>query len=135
MLFVGIVLLAAVWVVSGCSAASSSDGTDQSLSPASVQPSLDPSASAAGPNDLPAAVIDPVIAEAARLAGVATDQVTVISAEAVTFSDGSLGCPMPGMVYTQALVDGYKIVVKAGNTMYDFRGTGSTFRLCEEPAG
>jgi hypothetical protein len=56
--------------------------------------------------------------------------VTVISAEAVTFPDGSLGCPEPGMAYTQALVDGYKIVAEAGGKTYDFRGTGSTFRLC-----
>ena len=58
---------------------------------------------------------------------------TVISAEAVTFPDGSLGCPQPGMVYTQALVDGYKIVAEAGGKTYDYRGTGSTFRLCSRP--
>jgi hypothetical protein len=34
------------------------------------------------------------------------------------------------MVYTQALVDGYKIVAEAGGKIYDHRGTGSTFRLC-----
>ncbi len=66
----------------------------------------------------------------ARLAGVPVEQVVVVSAEAVTFPDGSLGCPQPGMVYTQALVDGYKIVAEAGGKTYDFRGTGSTFRLC-----
>ena len=75
-------------------------------------------------------MIEPVVAEVAKLAGVPADQVTVISAEAVTFPDGSLGCPQPGMAYTQALVDGYKIVAEAGGKTYDFRGTGSTFRLC-----
>ena len=79
---------------------------------------------------MPSSVIEPVVAEVAKLAGVPVDQVTVISAEAVTFSDGSLGCPQPGMVYTQALVDGYKIIAEAGGKTYDYRGTGSTFRLC-----
>jgi hypothetical protein len=58
------------------------------------------------------------------------DQVVVVSAEEVTFPDGSLGCPQPGMVYTQAMVDGYKIVAEAGGKTYDYRGSGSTFRLC-----
>lgn len=33
----------------------------------------------------------------------------LISAEHVTWNNGSLGCPMPGKCYTQALVPGYKI--------------------------
>ena len=69
-------------------------------------------------------MIEPVVAEVAKLAGVPADQVTVISAEEVTFPDGSLGCPQPGMAYTQALVDGYKIVAEAGGKTYDFRGPG-----------
>jgi hypothetical protein len=133
MLVVRITLLAAVWVVSGCSAASSSGGPDRSLTPSSVQPSLEPGASASGSIDLPQSIIDPVVAEVARLAGVPADQVTVISAEEVTFPDGSLGCPVPGMAYTQVLTDGYKIVAEAGGKTYDFRGTGSSFRLCEKP--
>jgi hypothetical protein len=125
MLVIRITLIAALWVVGGCSAASSSNG---SLTPASDQPTQE----SAGPGavDLPASVVDPVVAEVARLADVPVDQVTVVSAEAVTFPDGSLGCPQPGMVYTQAMVDGYKIVAEAGGKTYDYRGSGSTFRLC-----
>ena len=59
------------------------------------------------------------------------DQVTVQSAEPVTFPDGSLGCPVPGMAYTQHVVDGYKIVALAAGTTYDYRGTApGKFRLC-----
>jgi len=124
MLVIRMTLIAALSVVAGCSAVSSSGG----LTPASDQPTQE----SAGPGavDLPATVLDPVVAEVARLAGVPVDQVVVVSAEAVTFPDGSLGCPQPGMVYTQALVDGYKIVAEAGGKTYDYRGTGSTFRLC-----
>jgi len=42
-------------------------------------------------------------AEAAR--------VTVQPAEAVTWSDGALGCPQPGRMYTQALVPGWRVRV------------------------
>jgi hypothetical protein len=130
MRIVSLTLLAAVWIVGGCSAASSSD--EASLTPSSAQPSqANPSESI----DLPTSVIDPVVAEVAKLAGVPADQVTVISAEAVTFPDGSLGCPAPGVAYTQVLVDGYKIVAEAGGKTYDFRGSGSGFRQCTSPTG
>lgn len=125
MRILSLTLLAAVWVVGGCSAASSS----------SVQPSQVPGEKPSGTIALPTSVIEPVVAEVAKLAGVPADQVTVISAEEVTFSDGSLGCPQPGMVYTQALVDGYKIVAEAGGKTYDFRGSGSAFRQCTNPIG
>lgn len=125
MRILSLTLLAAVWVVGGCSAASSS----------SVQPSQVPGEKPSGTIALPTSVIEPVVAEVAKLAGVPADLVTVISAEEVTFSDGSLGCPQPGMVYTQALVDGYKIVAEAGGKTYDFRGSGSAFRQCTNPIG
>ena len=59
---------------------------------------------------------------------------TLVSAEAVTFPDGGLGCPEPGMAYTQVMTDGYKVVATAGGKTYDYRGTGSTFRRCTNPA-
>ena len=37
------------------------------------------------------------------------DQVRVVQSEAVTWRDGSLGCPEPGRMYTQALIRGYLI--------------------------
>jgi hypothetical protein len=37
-----------------------------------------------------------------------------ISSEEVTWSDGSLGCPRPGMSYTQALVPGWRLLVRHG---------------------
>ena len=61
-----------------------------------------------------------------------TGEVTVISAEKVRFNDGSLGCPQPGVQYTQAQVDGMRVVVEAGGRRYDYRfGTGDTAQLCE----
>ena len=57
---------------------------------------------------------------------------TLISAEAVTFTDGSLGCAEPGMSYTQALVDGMRVVVEVDGTTYDYRfGGGDEPHLCE----
>ena len=75
-----------------------------------------------------------VTAEAAALAGVTVADVRVVRAEQVTWNDGSLGCPQPDVVYTQALVDGYWVVVGAGGDTYDFRmGQAGMPVLC--PAG
>lgn len=55
----------------------------------------------------------------------------VVSAEEVVFSDGSLGCPSPGVAYTQALVDGMRVIVRAGDAQYDYRFGGTdTPKLC-----
>jgi hypothetical protein len=81
--------------------------------------------------EVPHKILDPILNEAAALANVARGQVAVVRAESVIWSDGSLGCPEPGMMYTQALVNGYWIVIEAAGKQYDFRvGRGGSFRLC-----
>jgi hypothetical protein len=40
--------------------------------------------------------------------------VRVVLAEAVTWPDGAVGCPRPGMNYTMALVPGYRVVFAVG---------------------
>ncbi len=64
--------------------------------------------------------------------GTTADQLQVVSAERVTFNDGSLGCPQPGVQYTQAQVDGLRVVVLAAGRMFDYRfGKSDTPRLCK----
>jgi hypothetical protein len=139
MLVVRITFLAALAILAGCSASSggSPPGSRGSLTPSSEQPSRIPEASppaGSGQLNLPASVVDPVVAEIARLANVSIDQVTVRSAEPVTFPDAGLGCPQPGMAYTQVMTDGFKVVAEAGGTTYDFRGTAADlFRRCTTP--
>ena len=58
--------------------------------------------------------------DAARRSGLARSSLTVTAAEDVTWPDGSLGCPQPGMVYTQALVPGYRIQLRAGSQSWDY---------------
>jgi hypothetical protein len=85
-------------------------------------------------SEVPQAILDPILKEAAVLAKVDREQLVIVRAESVVWNDGSLGCPEPGMMYTQALVNGYWIVIEAAGKKYDFRvGSGGSFRLC--PAG
>jgi hypothetical protein len=128
-----LVVGAAAIVVAACTAGSGAGGSD---GPSAVPGSPEPSSQSGGGGDvsLPPSIIDPIVADAAARLGVDPSVVTIVSAHAETFSDGSLGCPQPGMMYTQALVDGYQVVVEANGTQLDYRGSGpGQFRLCENP--
>ena len=93
-----------------------------------------PPSTAALVGEVPAEVLDPILTAAAERSGVARGDLEVIRAEQVTWSDGSLGCPEPGQMYTQALVDGYHVVIVAGDEELDYRvGSAGSFRLCESP--
>ncbi len=62
------------------------------------------------------------------------DAPTVETAEAVTWNDGSLGCPQPGMAYTQALVPGYRIVLEVEGRALNFHASESgQVVLCDDP--
>lgn len=66
--------------------------------------------------------------------GVPMSQITVVSFEAVTWPDGSAGCPKPGMMYPQVLTDGSRIVLEVDGVQYEYHsGSGEPF-LCEKPA-
>lgn len=72
-----------------------------------------------------------VRADAARRAGIEVGDVRVTNAIAVTWPDGSLGCPEPGMAYTQALVPGYRILVRAGERLLEYHASNrGRFLLC-----
>ena len=82
--------------------------------------------------EVPADVLAGIIGDAADRTSVPEADVEVVRAEAVTWSDGSLGCPEPGMLYTQALVDGFQVVVNASGEELDYRvGQAGSFRLCD----
>jgi hypothetical protein len=85
---------------------------------------------------VPQAILDPILKEAAALAKLDREQLVIVRAEPVVWNDGSLGCPEPGMMYTQVLVNGYWVVIDAGGQKYDFRvGSGGTFQLCPPGQG
>ena len=74
------------------------------------------------------------VADLAERLAIEASAVEVVSTEAVTWSNGSLGCAEPGMMYTQSLVDGSRIILRAGGTTYEYHsgGSGEAF-LCERP--
>ena len=87
-------------------------------------------------SQVPKAILDRIVDEAAKLANVPRERLLIVRAEAVIWNDGSLGCPEPGMQYTQALVNGYWVVIRSAEGVYDFRlRRDGGFRLCPEGRG
>ena len=76
----------------------------------------------APPNTLQSKV-DWVLQDAARRTQIDAAQLRVTLAEAVTWPDGSLGCPQPGRQYSQVLVSGYRIRIEAGLKTLEYHGS------------
>jgi len=67
------------------------------------------------------------------------EAIDVVEARAVTWRSGALGCPRPGLMYTQALTPGTLILLRAGNDLHSYhaRRGGEVFycppELAEQP--
>jgi hypothetical protein len=85
---------------------------------------------AATPTTPPAAV-QAALEDAARVTGLAVTKLKVAGIENVTWLDSSLGCPDPDLMYTQALVTGYRIRIEAGDQILDYHAdTRGNVLLC-----
>lgn len=117
--------------------------TDDSLKPKPEPPTSLPSGIGGGRQDLVTDASAPSTAEEAAEVAVAdlatrldvnASEIEVISASRHTWNDGSLGCPEPGQVYTQALTPGYRVIVSDGNEAYAYHGAeGRPLFYCADP--
>lgn len=72
--------------------------------------------------------MDAVLRDAASRLGVPASQLSVVRVEARQWSDSSLGCPQPGLLYAQVITPGYLVLVGGGGRQplefhTDARGT------------
>lgn len=93
-------------------------------------PEREPSASG-GHRD---AVVQQAVDDLVRRLDVPAADIELVAVEEVTWRDGSLGCAQPDMSYTQALVEGSRITLRAGDRTYEYHSGGSGVpSLCEDP--
>jgi len=72
-------------------------------------------------------------ADAARRGHVADAEARVVSVQPVTWPDGAIGCPQPGMVYTQMLVPGWLVQIEAGTQRLAYHvGRGGRWLMCPQ---
>ena len=140
-------VIAAVALTAACGA-SFEEGDPQASTPPSPSPSRTtpppPSTAAPGPSDPVSPVpeglreqprVAAAIADTATREGVDPAQVVVAAWSPVTWSDGSLGCPQPGMSYTQATVDGELLMLRVETGLFQYHArTGGPFTYCADPS-
>ena len=79
--------------------------------------------------------VEAAVADLATHLGVDPGEVVVVSLEDVTWPDGSLGCPQPGMSYTMAQVPGARLVLAAQGREFAYHaGSDPVFTRCANPS-
>lgn len=79
-------------------------------------------------------------ADAASRSGLPADRIDLVSLQSVTWRNGGLGCPQPGMLYTDALVPGWRVRLRVDGQIWDYHASErGGLLLCppgrsEEPA-
>ena len=128
------VSLAAVLLLSACGGAADEPASDPGVEePTEPTDGAEPDP-AAGSDPLLGPEVELAIADAVERRDVTRDEVEVLVTELVTWPDGSLGCPEPDRMYTQALVDGFRIVLGVDGEELAYHGAnGDEPFLCEEP--
>jgi hypothetical protein len=124
------ICLVCVALVAGCSA----NAQVSASKPVRVKPPQN-TATDNGPavtGEVPADEVEKLRAELAAQQGVKASDVKVVSAQAVNWPNGALGCPQPGMMYTQAIVPGYRVELEAAGKRFAYHAsTKGGFRLCD----
>ncbi len=96
---------------------------------------LPPESPAQVTGEVPGSLLAAIDTDLAARLGIAAGEARVVIAEARQWNDGSLGCPQPGVMYTQAIVPGYRVVLEHAGRRYDYRASErGYFTLCGEPA-
>jgi hypothetical protein len=124
-----------IGLLAGCAGKQGGSHMPAAVAGPEPAPSSPPAASAISDNrTMPAdfqSIIEAATQDAASRRNVDPGTIEVVRAERVTWSDGSLGCPSPGMQYTQALVPGYRIQLRAGGEILDYHAaTNGHLALC-----
>ena len=104
--------------------------------PGDTPPPADDSGSLILSDDMPPAV--PIaVADLATHLGVSVDEVDWVSYVEVDWSDGSLGCPQPGVSYTQAIVSGSLTTLEVDGVAYAYHADadGDPFRCALDASG
>jgi len=74
------------------------------------------------------------IADLSKQSSVPPEDITLVSMEAVEWSDSSLGCPQEGFMYAQVITPGYLIMLEANGEQFAYHTDqeGNSIVQCEK---
>jgi hypothetical protein len=132
-LWISITLLLSLTLVS-CDLSQPPLSTPLLVSPTKGEPTrmkpLLPTPSASGLEGL----IEKTKEDLAQRLSVPISDISLVEAKEVTWSDGSIGCPQPGMMYAQVLMPGYLIKFKYDEREFEYHaGRGGSPIYCKNP--
>lgn len=79
-------------------------------------------------------LIDKAVQDLSERLGIEPDEITLVEAREVVWSNASLGCPQPGMAYADVLTSGYLIILNANNFEFEYHaGKKSEVFYCQNP--
>jgi hypothetical protein len=147
---VQLVLLSAALLTAttGCAPSADTPAIPSPTRPSAGEPTPEPTASGTasptaptgGGATLPADLrtrpaVAAAIADTAKRAQTRPDVVVIAAWSPVTWNDGSLGCPVKGMSYTQATVPGELLMLRVDSALFQYHArTGGPFAYCANPS-
>ncbi|MBZ2196782.1 hypothetical protein [Occultella gossypii] len=132
----GVFLWGALLGLSGCGGAEEPGGGDppSDSTEETQEPTDDATDETTGSGDADDPAVSAAVDDLAERLGVDTGDIEVGPLEAVTWRDGAIGCPVPDQVYTQALVEGRRLILTAEGEEYAYHGAGEDALVyCETP--
>ena len=140
LLFLGIIV-----ILAGCATPSSTNPDSDSSEPAldrqdrlqteTPLPQLEPvenpdSTQVVG--EVPDDLLEAIIADLISKTDSDRNSIEILHAQSVIWNDGSLGCPQPGEFYTQSLMEGFQVVLRVGESEYNYHASDTGyFFICE----
>lgn len=134
--FVGLILIGSACAEAGEAPDSAEEPTDQpgTTSTLVLVETTDSRTSTSEPNQ-PLESVEAARAYLAANQGVSLDEVVIDVHEEVVWPDGSLGCPQKGMSYTQALVNGSRLILSVDGRSFSFHsGRTGVYKYCPLPS-
>ena len=134
--FGALVALVAIQGCAGVPPTAASGPPDTSVAPtAAAAPTPNPTT----PTSVAGAAVSPQALAAVNLAKadlskrvqVSPDTIPVDAVTAATWPDSALGCPRPGLLYSQVVTPGYRIILRIGAQIYEYHADrGTRVTLC-----
>jgi hypothetical protein len=119
-----ILFVFALFILLFTACAPETGATEEPSIPETEEPSAPTESATQIPTESPAElspVEDAVVAHHAEGAGISPDDITVVSTEEVEWPDGCLGLRIEGLMCTQAIVPGFRIILEANGREVEYR--------------